>query len=137
MRKLITALLGLATFLVGCSLQEAPGGAAGASVAGTEQLEFRRVWAGSAPNFYAAEPSPDGRWVSEIDWTGGDLALRDLITGELELVTHKKSWNDSVDYAEFSVFSPDGDRLAYAWFSGTARGYELKVIGRASCRERV
>ena len=33
-----------------------------------QSLELRRVWAGSQFSFYWNEPSPDGRYISEIDW---------------------------------------------------------------------
>ncbi|HUF49062.1 MAG TPA: hypothetical protein VMM93_14695, partial [Vicinamibacterales bacterium] len=93
-----------------------------------DQLDVRRLWSGSEPNFYVASPSPDGRLVTEIDWSTGDLAVRDLETGALRRVTNKGSWGDSGDFAEYSVFSPDGERIAYSWFSSEALGYEVRTI---------
>ena len=83
--------------------------------AGLQQAyELRRVWSGSGFNFYYNEPSPDGRYVSEINWATGDLAVRDLMTGEMVLVTHHGADGDrGLSYG--SVFSPDGKRLAYQW----------------------
>ncbi len=53
-----------------------------------QAYELRRVWSGSDFNFYFNEPSPDGRYISEINYATGNLAVRDLMTGELVLVTH-------------------------------------------------
>lgn len=97
-------------------------------------VTLRRLWAGSDFNFYASSPSPDGRWVTEIDWSTGDLAVRDLTTGRLHHLTDKGSWDVSVDYAEASRFSPDGERVAYVWHNArggrqgaTGENYEVRV----------
>ena len=85
------------------------------SAGGPQQAyELRRVWSGSDFNFYYNEPSPDGRYISEINYPTGDLAVRDLITGELVLVTHHGADGDR-GLPQGSVFSPDGKRLAYQW----------------------
>ncbi|MCH7857355.1 MAG: hypothetical protein IIB37_11440, partial [Gemmatimonadetes bacterium] len=79
-----------------------------------QAYELRRVWSGTDFNFYFNEPSPDGRYVSEIDYPTGNLAVRDLMTGELVLVTNHGADGDR-GLAYGSVFSPDGKRLAYHW----------------------
>ncbi len=98
--------------------------------AGPQQAhELRRVWSGSLFNFYYNEPSPDGRYVSEISWRTGDLAVRDLMTGEMVLVTNQRADTGATYGAPWgSVFSPDGERLAYGW--RTARSSELRTINR-------
>ncbi len=117
----------------GCDVESGRAASAQSALEGpivaAESLRVRRLWSGDGPNFYASEPSPDGSLVSEIDWETGDLAVRDLTSGELRRVTNKGTWGMSTDYAEFSVWSPDGDRLAYSWFSEKGRGYELRVAG--------
>jgi Tol biopolymer transport system component len=125
--KSLHALAAITVCLAGCALDS--GGTATAQTASAGQLQVRRVWAGAAPNLYAASPSPDGTLLSEIDWATGDLAVRDLTDGTLRRVTRKGTWSDSTDYAEHSVFSPDGGRLAYSWYSERGRGYQLRVIG--------
>jgi len=97
-------------------------------IARLEALELRRVWSGSTANFYPSSPSPDGRHISEIDWDTGDLAVIDLETGRMRRVTDKGPWGKSPDFAEYSVFSPDGERIAYTWFNGKAGGYEIRSI---------
>ncbi len=100
------------------------------SVQAEDSLILRRVWAGREPDFYASAPSPDGRYLTEIDWMTGDLALIDLVTGELRHVTDKGSWDNSFSWAESAVFSPDGKRIAYTWFNAEVevQGYEIRTI---------
>ena len=92
---------------------------------GTEMVA-RRVWAGPEVDPEGAVTA-DGRYLTYPDWDTGDLAVHDLVTGENRRVTHKGSWSDSPDFAEFSIPSPNAKRIAYAWFNGTF--YELRVIG--------
>ncbi len=139
----ITPYLALALLgLTGCntdSVQEASAqqipsnlsGDSGTQSASASQQahELRRVWSGTGFNFYYNEPSPDGRYVSEINWRTGDLAVRDLMTGEMVLVTNQRADTGATYGAPWgSVFSPDGERLAYGW--RTARTSELRTINR-------
>ena len=96
-------------------------------VGNADQLEVRRVWAANDLNFYTSAPSPDGRSFTEVDWATGDLAVVDLEAGKMRRVTNKGPWAFSMDYAEYSVFSPDGQRIAYTWFSQKAQGYEVRT----------
>lgn len=94
------------------------------------EATLRRVWAGSHANFYpgASSPSPDGRYVTEVDWSTGDLAVRDLTTGDVHRLTDKGSWQDSGDYALSSTFSPDGSRVAYSWWNNGSQRFEVRVV---------
>jgi len=79
------------------------------------EMVARRIWAGPDADI-GGGPSPDGRYLSFVDWsTGGDLAVRDLRTGTNRRVTNKgpesSEWAD-----EGSIFSPDGQQLAYTWY---------------------
>jgi hypothetical protein len=109
-------------------VRSAMAAAAQASPQAEDSLVVRRVWAGREPDFYASTPSPDGRYLTEVDWMTGDLALIDLVTGELRHVTDKGPWEDSYSYAQSAVFSPDGRRIAYTWFNDEVDGYEIWTI---------
>ena len=95
------------------SAAAASGGATGA----TQEVTLRRLWASDYVDFYASSISADGRYVSMIDWSTGDLAVRDLSTGTLHRLTavqnneEGKPWED----ANVSVFSPDGPRIVVGW----------------------
>ena len=93
----------------------------------------RQVWTGPDVDIMGA-PSPDGRFLSYVHWATGDLALRDLEAGKHHLLTGKGSWGDSDSYAEFSVISPDGSRVVYAWSDS---GYELRIVGTDASESRL
>ena len=82
-RWLVTVALALLLLPFGdrsASAQEAEAGG---------EVTVQRVWVGMEPDFYAAHPSPDGRYVSDIHWDSGDLAVIDLVGGNLERVGAK------------------------------------------------
>jgi Tol biopolymer transport system component len=87
----------------------------------------RQVWASPKADVYGAV-SPDARLLTFVDQQTGDLALHDLSTGDDRHLTNKGSWSDSGEYAEQSVFAPDGKQVAYSWFDKNGR-YDLRVIG--------
>jgi Tol biopolymer transport system component len=87
----------------------------------------RQVWAGPDADGMG-QPSPDGRFLSFVDWDTGDLAIRDLTTGENRRLTNKGSYLQSKEEAGESIFSPDGKRLAYLWINKDAP-YDLRLIG--------
>jgi len=59
--------------------------------------------------------SPHGRFLSYTDWSTGDLAVRDLETGESRRLTQKGSWAVP-DFAQaVQAISPDGRYVAYGW----------------------
>jgi Tol biopolymer transport system component len=65
-------------------------------------------------------PSPDGRYVTDNSWSGGDLVLRDLQTGEERPITDEGSWSPSVKFAQESRISSDGRLVAYTWYEPAA-----------------
>lgn len=138
MRPALFLLFAASLFLSACSADDGRVAVAQEAHAPEEaDVELRRVYVGTHLDFYASEPSPDGRYLSEIDWDTGDLSVLDLVTGKQERISDKGSWVNSADYAEHSVFSPDGARMAYAWFSESNDGYEIREIGVDGSKMRV
>ncbi len=89
---------------------------------------FRQIWADTPDAFFVGAPSPDGRYLSYVDWEGfGNLGVRDLVTGENRLLTNIDSW-DAGEMAYHSVFSPDSRQLVYTWQNKEGNG-ELRIIG--------
>jgi Tol biopolymer transport system component len=77
----------------------------------------RRVW---APDFdLLAAPSPDGQHLTYVDWTTGDLAVREMTSGKSRHLTNKGSWFVSGELALFSTVSPNARQVAYNWFGGS------------------
>jgi Tol biopolymer transport system component len=95
----------------------------------------RLVWAGPGADVLGA-PSPDGKWLSFVDWDTGDLAVRELASGRARRLTNKGTWQESGELAEWSTFSPDSLQLVYAW-QNSASEYELRVISLADRTPRV
>lgn len=107
----------------------------GAAAAGDGSgIVARQVWAGPDVDVLGS-PSADGRYLTYVDWSTGDLAVHDLTTGEKRRLTNKGPWTQSDEYAEFSLLSPDGQQIAYAWFN--EKFYELRLIGFDGSTPRV
>ena len=71
--------------------------------------------------------SADGKYFTDVDWNTGDLVLADPATLQVvRRLTKKGSWQESSEYAEFGAISPDGTKVAYAWFNG--KGYDLRLV---------
>ena len=103
-------------------------GASGTHETGTV---LRKIWADD--NTYAwGRPSPDGRFFVFTDWAaGGNLALRDLATGENRLLTSAKARTSAFNegYAGSAIFSPDGKQIAYNWYELESDAASLRIIG--------
>ena len=108
-------------------------GAGGAS--GSSTLAVRRVWTGAD---VTGKVSPDGRFLSFTDWgSGGNVAIRDLATGESRRLTNTGSLTGPGGFAEPSVPSPDSKSVAYAWVNSSNGSADLCVVGLDGSKPRV
>jgi Tol biopolymer transport system component len=96
-----------------------------AAKTGAPEFKLRQVWSGSGVDTMGAV-SPDGRYLSYVDWETGDLALRDLAAGTNRRLTDKGPWDKSPEFAMYSKWSRDGSRIAYQWY-GKDDILELRV----------
>lgn len=85
--------------------------------------------------------SPDGGFLSYVDWSTGDLAVRNLSSGKSRRLTNKDSRLDPHGYAVFSIISPDSKQVAYMWFNWLNQdldfSYDLRIIGLDGSGPRV
>ncbi|MFH1763524.1 MAG: DPP IV N-terminal domain-containing protein [Gemmatimonadota bacterium] len=86
----------------------------------------RRVWYGESASFLSS-PSPDGARFAYQDPATGDIAIWDLATGQSRRLTHNAAAYEP-GYGMYPRLSPDGKRVAYAWYSNeTPTGWQLRV----------
>lgn len=102
---------------------------------GDKEFKIRQIWAGALVDTTGA-PSPDGRYLSFVDWETGDLAIRELASGEKRRLTNKGSWFKSVEFAIFSRWSPDGKKVVYSWLNKDGF-FELRIIALDGSEPRV
>lgn len=98
------------------------------------ELSIRKVWEG--PETLLGETSPDGRYLSFVDWDTGDLAIYELATGKTRRLTNKGTWDECQEYAEDSRWSPDGKQIVYSWWN-EKETYELRIMELESSESRV
>ena len=84
----------------------------------------------------------DGQWLSFPNWHTGDLGVRNLVTGESHLVTHRGGYFKAQGKTEDTAMSPDGRWIAFKWerwdAGAAAEGkYPIRVIGADGRGERV
>ena len=105
------------------------------------EVAVRQVWEPSREpvvSDFCGSPSPDGRYLSFVDWSyeaQGDLAIRDLTTGECRDLTDEATWDEPDQRAQFSRWSPDGVQIVYNWLNEGP--WELRIIGLDGSKSRV
>jgi len=102
---------------------------------GAAEFSLRQVWSGSGVDILGAV-SPDGRYLSFVDWETGDLAIRDLTSGTNRRLTNKGSWTQSPEFALFSEWAPDSRRIVYQWYN-KEEIFDLRVIDIKDSTSRV
>ena len=91
---------------------------------GQSAMTTRRVWS-PEPGEVSGMGSTDGRYLSYGDSTG-NLVVRNLATGETLRFTNKGPYDPSTaTEADYSLISPDGRQVAYAFWNGH---YDLRVV---------
>jgi Tol biopolymer transport system component len=96
----------------------------------------RRLWSGTGVDLEGA-PTADGRYLTFVDWETGDVAVRDLASGTSRRLTRNPRLDVADGFANASAPSPDGKRVAYAWFNNAAGAFELRIVGMDGSGEQV
>ncbi len=94
---------------------------------GETESGIRPVWSELKWDIEGA-PSPDGKYLSYVDWDTGDLAYRELATGKTHNLTEKEREKGSQESAYGSSWSPDSTQIAYCWENDQEKYYDLRVI---------
>jgi len=112
----------------------------------------REIWTGdsltehvipkdaSATIGFRVKPSSDGQWLAFADAASFNVAIRNVTTGEIRLVTRDArpasvvGW-DEAEGAMHPFVSPDGSQVAYQWFSHDK--LSLRVVPVGGGRPRV
>ena len=94
-------------------------------------MVVRQVWAGPDVDLLGA-PSLDGRYLSFVDWETGDLAIRDLSSGEKRRLTNRPPG----EFAFYSRLSPDGQKVAYVWVD-KENPYHLRITSISDLRNGI
>ena len=121
------ALLALAAAILRGPILNPPDPLAEAAGSG---VVVRQVLSGSELDV-GGEISTDGRHLSMVDWSTGDLAVHDLEIGEKRRFMQKISWQDDPEENAYSSrISPDGKRLAFVWvdYGSKSSFFELRVL---------
>jgi Tol biopolymer transport system component len=100
-----------------------------------EGIAIKQLWASPEVDIMG-EPSPDGKYLSYVDWETGDLAIYELATGEKRRLTNKGSWNESDEFALSSRWAPDGKQVVYEWYNGNDY-CDLRIVGLNSSKTQI
>ena len=82
----------------------------------SKEIALRQVWSGQQVDDFGSV-SADGEYLTFTDWSTGNLAIRNLKTGENKPLTKEGNWNGPIQYALFSLISPDVKQVAYGWYN--------------------
>lgn len=92
-----------------------------------KDFQLQQVWA--EPFDDMGMPSPDGRYISYVNWNVPCLAIYDLNTGKsTDIVSTTGTWEEGNSiWPESSIWSPDGKKLAYVWYGKDK--VSIRIVG--------
>ncbi len=82
----------------------------------SKEIAVRQVWGGKGVD-QLGSASADGELLTFVDWETGNLAVRNLKTGQNRPITNEGTWKDQRQYALFSLISPDATHVIYQWYN--------------------
>ncbi len=98
-----------------------------------KSFKIRLVASDFGPRFGMV--SPDGKSLAIMDSQSGDLAIRDIETGQMRRLTKKGSWATSEMFL-MGQWSPEGKKIAYAWFN-KENSADLRLAGTDGSEPRI
>jgi Tol biopolymer transport system component len=104
---------------------------------GGQELKISLIWQGPDMDD-SGEISPDNKYLSCIDWTTSDLAVREMATGKLRRLTSKEgSPPGSYEAPDASIWAPDSREIAYTWYGNDPAICELRLIALDGSKPRI
>jgi Tol biopolymer transport system component len=92
-----------------------------------EGIRIRQIWKQPYLDFLGSV-SADGRLLSYVHWGEGDVAVRNLFTGEDQVLTHEADLDDSPQhFAQSPKISKNGRQIAYFWWN-PYHTFDLQLI---------
>jgi beta-lactamase regulating signal transducer with metallopeptidase domain/Tol biopolymer transport system component len=115
-RKLMTAAVALVALVMTAAVL--PMGSAGqiGVAGGKADNQFTLKKLGPVQGQLLGQVSPDGKYISFVDWDTGDLAVREVATGQEKRLTNKGPWAQSGAMVFQSRWAPDGQKIVYDWW---------------------
>ena len=101
----------------------------------TAKTVTRRIWADVPPDLadlYSL--SRDGRLATMTDWSTGDVAIRDMETGDTRRLTHNTAPFEFEESSDAAEISRDGKWVAYTWSDSIGLGLGVVDIEGSSPR---
>lgn len=73
--------------------------------------------------------TPDGRYISFVDWSTGNLALHDTASGQDRVLAESRNPKGVNNvFAEESVISRDGKQIVYNWYDRSIGRFDLRIL---------
>jgi Tol biopolymer transport system component len=102
-----------------------------------EELKISLVWQDSDMD-NTGEISPDGKYLSYVDWSTSDLAVREMATGKVRRLTSKEgSLPSSYEFPDGPVWAPDSREIVYNWHCDNPSFCDLRIVGLDGSKPRV
>ncbi len=79
--------------------------------------------------------SHNGRYLSDVNWAHGNLAIFDYKTKEYRDLTKTAHWGVPSHFCDWSIFSPNDKQIAYYWIEGD--DHTLRIIGIDEMKPRI
>jgi Tol biopolymer transport system component len=102
---------------------------------GNKEFKLRKVWEGPGADTTGAV-SPNGKYLSFVDWETGDLAIREIATGQKRRLTDKGPWLKSSEFGFFSEWSRDSRQIVCNWYNKD-QFFDLRIFGLDGSPPRV
>ncbi len=93
-----------------------------------EGISIRKLWDGVT----WGSPSPDGHYFAFHHAETGDLAIREIASGNIRRLNLKKTYKESLAMAMTACWSADGKVIAYGWVNSAGdknkNSMELRLV---------